>query len=201
MNEYTGRAPDITGIKFGRLTVVSFSHKSQSKQYWDCKCECGNFIKVYRFSLISKDTRSCGCFRKERTIERSQTHGDTVERDETPEYRAWVGMKNRCNNPKTPGYKDYGARGIRVCKRWNKSFPAFLKDMGRKPPRTSLDRINNNGNYEPNNCRWATPTEQCNNRRTNKHPDFNPELHIMKPIKASPLSQLPLLSSRQVHTQ
>ena len=109
-------------------------------------------------------TQSCGCVTSVLRSRAQTTHGDTIGK-KTPEYKAWLGMKERCYNKNHTNYKDWGGRGIKVCKRWINSFPNFLKDMGRKPKGTLLDRINNNGNYTPKNCRWATMQQSNKNRR------------------------------------
>lgn len=157
---------DITGQQFGRLRVIRFDRILNGCTAWLCRCECGNEL-IVRLSGLQTNTRSCGCLQCE-TIQRigraNRTHGEAI--DLTAEYRTWHGMKQRCLNPRAKKFDLYGGRGISVCQRWLDGFENFLTDMGRKPsPAHSLDRINGNGDYTPKNCRWATPSEQNNNRR------------------------------------
>lgn len=137
-----------------------------------CQCDCGN-IRVVNFRDIKNNkSKSCGCLHKEIVKEYQYKHGDTTlngKRNIRLEYNSWISMKQRCNNPKSHKYKDYGERGIKVCDRWINSYSNFLEDMGRRPtPLHSIDRINVNGNYEPTNCRWSNSKEQANNKRNNK---------------------------------
>ncbi len=163
------------GQKFGKLTVVSLSptwKKGKSKRYV-CNCDCGTVGREVRgSSLVSGDTKSCGCRKLEqaKSGESRRTHGMTG----SVIYNIWKKMKERCNNPKANRYAIYGERGITVCERWL-VFENFYADMGDKPEGCSLDRIDNDGNYEPSNCRWATRVEQANNRSTNRIIEFNGE--------------------------
>lgn len=159
------RFQDLTGKRFGRLVVLSFAGMKKHKSCWNCKCDCGQMHITVARSLIRGRTKSCGCWHKEAVGCRSYRHGGTG----TAEYRIWGDMIRRCTSPSTSAYKHYGGRGITVCDRWRKSFPAFLEDMGLRPSaKHSIDRVNNDGNYEKSNCRWSTQKEQMRNKRTNR---------------------------------
>lgn len=154
---------DITGRVFGRLTAVRLLNKPKNHWYWLFQCACGNSIKARGSHVTAGRTSSCGCFRKECRM----THGHSRSRSRpSPTYSSWASMIGRCCNPNSAVFHYYGGRGITVCERWKK-FENFLADMGERPsPDLSLDRIDNNGNYEPGNCRWATWDVQCANKRS-----------------------------------
>lgn len=155
------RLIDLTGAVFGRLTVKRYL----GKRKWECICECGVIKAVSADNLKSKQIMSCGCLFKELLSKRNTKHGLTG----SPTYKSWAQAKERCTNQNNPNYNRYGGRGIQMCERWLNSFENFLADMGEKPTKKhSLDRIDNDKGYSPDNCRWATSFEQCNNRHTSR---------------------------------
>lgn len=153
---------DLVGQRFGRLTVIARAGTRKDRAvYWSCQCECGGTTLVVSKHLLSGESQSCGCLKNDLLRERSTTHGAT----RYPEYEIWQAMIGRCSRPASSGYRNYGGRGIAVCERWRDSFEAFLADVGRRPsPLHSIDRIDNDGNYEPGNVRWATREQQVRNR-------------------------------------
>lgn len=155
---------NVIGKKFGRLTIISTYIGKNEKTYTNCICDCGKTKDILLKSVVNGSTKSCGCLRK--INHKSKViHGYT----NTAIYRCWNSMLSRCNNKNNANYNNYGGRGIIVCERWHK-FENFLEDMGEKPNAgLSLDRIDNNGNYCLENCRWATNKEQMRNRRNTKN--------------------------------
>ncbi len=159
------------GKKFGRLTVI----KRQSTS-WLCRCDCGNTKNVITAKLNNGHTKSCGCFRKDKTSSSFKNHGATG----TLTYKRWKSMQSRCHSVNSKSYQNYGGRGIKVCEQWLYSFDNFLKDMGECPSAEyTLERINNQGNYEPLNCKWATKKEQNRNTSRNRLIQYKGETHCI----------------------
>jgi hypothetical protein len=167
---------DLTGQRFGRLVVIEQAETNGSKLRWRCQCDCGKIHCVEGTSLRKGGTQSCGCLARELTAARARKHG----KSNTRLYWVWAAMLDRCNNPKCPAFKNYGGRGIKVCARWLK-FENFLTDMGERPsPQHTVDRIYNDGNYEPGNCTWRTRAEQSRNMRSNRRLTLFEETYCLK---------------------
>lgn len=159
--------------KFTRLLVIGVDTCDPLKVI--CVCDCGVKKSVSKYKLLSSHTKSCGCLQREITSKRSKTHGQR----HTPEYQIWLRIKSSCYNKNHPAYKDYGQRGIKVCKRWFNSPEKFLKDIGKRPLGHSLDRINNSKGYDPHNVRWADRVTQMNNTRFNHRIEYKNKTYTL----------------------
>lgn len=165
---------DLTGQKFGRLTVLKISRRDKHNTYWLCKCDCGNLKEAKSRDLRNSITQSCGCLHKEAITKHKKC--------DTRLYSIWTNMKTRCNNKNAECYKDYGARGIRVCDEWLNDFQVFYDwaiDNDYQENLT-IDRIDFNSNYEPSNCRWVDRKTQNRNTRHNRNITINNETHCLK---------------------
>lgn len=172
------KALNLEGKQFGRWTVIEKAgHSRHKKVLWRCRCSCGNERFVGTGELMSGGTKSCGCLKNELVRARMTTHGKI----NTRLYSIWGGMKSRCHNKNGPGYYDYGGRGITVCKEWE-NFDQFYEWAMKNGYRDDLtiDRIDVNGNYEPDNCRWITNAEQQRNKRDNHYITYNGETNVLR---------------------
>jgi hypothetical protein len=164
---------DLTGQRFGRLVALRMVYLEGEGhiKYWECQCDCGTLHYARACALVPGWTKSCGCLCREQTRERNLTHGMS----KTSEYRIWSNMRRRCSNPDCAAWPNYGGRGIKVCERWE-SFDNFIADMGQRPSlKHTVERINNDGDYCPENCRWATRAEQNLNYSRNHRITFGGE--------------------------
>lgn len=170
-------AIDVTGRKFSKLTAIRVIGKKKKANLWLCFCECGNETTAIVSQLTRGDKTSCGCKRKESR----QPRPDMVQRNKDKAihsmsggytYSSWKSMKARCYDVNDKDYPRWGGRGITVCEAWKTSFVEFFKDMGERPKGHTIDRIDNNGNYEPGNCRWAVQKTQSNNTRKNYYVEY-----------------------------
>lgn len=170
---------NLIGLRFGRLVVLSKDNDNSQKRMWLCQCDCGNKKSVRVDHLKSGATTSCGCYNREIASKNNKRHGMSG----TPEHSAWYHLIQRCEKPTDSRFHCYGARGIKVCERWKgkNGFANFIKDMGPRPgPEYSIDRINNNDDYKPSNCKWSTRIEQANNKSINIVISYQGETKTLK---------------------
>ncbi len=176
---------DLTGSRFGMLVVLRRAGTRGKQPVWACRCDCGNLSIVDGYSLRKGHTKSCGCLKQRKGSAAVQfKHG----RSDTKLYRVWRSMLNRCENQNVKTFHLYGGRGICVCSEWH-DFQTFLADIGEPPPGMTLERRDNDGNYEPANCEWVTQRAQCNNRRTTRRFEYRGELLTAREL--SDLSGIP----------
>jgi len=160
---------DLTGQKFFCWTVIKLSFRIGKKSYWECRCDCGTIRVVQEYDLKNKEGQTCGCLKnkgKPKKIKITHKINELHGMSSWPEHKVWRNMKGRCYNRNDQAFADYGGRGIEVCESWRNSFTNFITDMGRRPSSDySIDRIDNDKNYEKGNCKWSTHSQQAGNRR------------------------------------
>jgi hypothetical protein len=181
--------PDLTGQHFGRLAVLRYDEKRNGKHKWICRCDCGTERSVIAGNLLKGSTQSCGCLHRERTAEATSTHGYTRGPKKRSEYKIWGAMLRRCYKATDRAFRNYGGRGITVCDRWRfgegglSAFECFIADMGDRPSTAhSMDRRDNDAGYAPENCYWATSSQQAATRRVNIMVDWKGERLPLKVI-------------------
>lgn len=176
---------NLVGLKFGRLKVQEYAGRKGTKIntriVWKCQCDCGKIVIVQGIDLTRGMSKSCGCLKIDLLIQRSMTHGHQRGDQKSPEYRTWRHIKSRCYNPNVERYPNYGGRGIKMCDRWKDSFVNFYADMGPRPSnKHSIDRFPDiNGDYEPNNCRWATSSQQLRGMTINHWLEYNGDRRVL----------------------
>lgn len=179
-----GKKTDLIGQRFGRLLVVEFMGvDSAGNCKWKCLCDCGNEKIILALSLKNGNTQSCGCMHKEQHIIRMTKHGHNKKGYMSRTYKSWKSAKERCYNKNHNSYVNYGGRGIKICERWmdlDSGFENFLEDMGIRPDKMTLDRVDNNGDYCKDNCMWSTCKSQSNNMRSNVILEYNGESKTIK---------------------
>jgi hypothetical protein len=164
---------DLTGRVYGRLTVISCAgQQDRARIKWKCRCSCGSEVSISGTELRCGDTKSCGCLRVETTIKRLTKHGAASSKAKTATYATWQRMIQRCSNPNAGNWKHYGGRGIEVCERWQ-DFGNFVADMGEKLPGKSIERVDNDAGYSPENCIWADRKTQSRNKQNTRFITLN----------------------------
>lgn len=185
---------NLTGLTFGRLTVCCVVNEGTKLVAWKCQCICGSILELNGARLTSGSVKSCGCYNKS-CLQKRAKHGHLSNGQRSEEYNIWAGIKQRCLNSNYPAYSDYGGRGITIHPDWIENYKSFIDYMGRRPSKEhSIDRIDNNGNYEPGNVRWGTEEQQGYNKR-------NTQFLTIGPIRdtLNNWSKVAGISSRQIH--
>ena len=173
---------DLSNERFGRLTVLKQSTNRGRLVQWCCKCDCGNETLATTKKLRNGRKQSCGCLWYPAIVKAKTKHGHSADGTTSAELKAWMSLRNRCNNPMNRSYHRYGGRGIKVCERWD-DFSNFLADMGPRPSVLhSIDRIENNSSYSPDNCRWATKTEQARNKGSTVLVNYGGKIMCVKEV-------------------